>query len=547
MKKLLLLLIFILFSTQAIAATYYMRADGTAANKAAATGPPSSASACMSIATHNGETFSPGDNFGISSQGGDYDCSAINIAPPSSGSSGNPITYRAVSGETPVLDAAGARAHVFYNLKSYINIDGITFKNATTRMLAIRAQITSITGFEITNCTFNGNAGGIGIQLYCEEDRDVSNITISNCTFQNLDNDGIRFYFGTAAGTGIIHTVTIKDCTFASITNAGAACHGIDILFSNLANALAADRFPYGLIIRNNIFNEINASAIRFYSKATSANFIANNIISYAGYGDAYAINAIQLHSCKGLIVEHNDVSYTACSGPGDGQGIILDWANSDITYMTEGAIVRYNNCHHNTDASSTGAGGISAFRAKDCQIYYNTCHNNVHGIKMNSDAGGACTGNVFYNNTIINNTNDGVLLETNSPITTWTNNIIANNGGEGVDDNSANDPTFTYNCLYNNTGGNYSGFTLGAGCIETDPQILSVARNNFRIGPASSCRNAGTDVSLTRDFEGKHVPFSTAQDIGAFERHPPTIGKIGTQVLGRPYRASDRSEIFGH
>jgi hypothetical protein len=38
-------------------ATYFLRADGTAANKAAATGPASDATKCMSLATHNAETF----------------------------------------------------------------------------------------------------------------------------------------------------------------------------------------------------------------------------------------------------------------------------------------------------------------------------------------------------------------------------------------------------------------------------------------------------------------------------------------------------------
>ncbi len=42
-------------------ATYYMRADGTAANKGAAGGPGSSQSACMNVSVHNGETFSDND------------------------------------------------------------------------------------------------------------------------------------------------------------------------------------------------------------------------------------------------------------------------------------------------------------------------------------------------------------------------------------------------------------------------------------------------------------------------------------------------------
>ena len=43
-----------------LVATYYMRADGVAANKAAATSAAAAATS-MSVAVHNGETFSAGE------------------------------------------------------------------------------------------------------------------------------------------------------------------------------------------------------------------------------------------------------------------------------------------------------------------------------------------------------------------------------------------------------------------------------------------------------------------------------------------------------
>ena len=46
-------------TTSVWAATYYLRADGTAANKAAATS-GASASTAMSVTTHNAETFEAG-------------------------------------------------------------------------------------------------------------------------------------------------------------------------------------------------------------------------------------------------------------------------------------------------------------------------------------------------------------------------------------------------------------------------------------------------------------------------------------------------------
>ena len=74
MKKALQVLVFCMLTLGLVipawSATYYMRADGTAANKAAATGPASDKTKCMSITTHNKQTFSPGDRIYLSSQGG---------------------------------------------------------------------------------------------------------------------------------------------------------------------------------------------------------------------------------------------------------------------------------------------------------------------------------------------------------------------------------------------------------------------------------------------------------------------------------------------
>ncbi len=72
-------------------ATYYMRADGTAANKGAATSAASAATS-MNMSVHNSETFSAGDVIVISDAGGVY---RSQMTTPSSGTSGNSISYQA--------------------------------------------------------------------------------------------------------------------------------------------------------------------------------------------------------------------------------------------------------------------------------------------------------------------------------------------------------------------------------------------------------------------------------------------------------------------
>lgn len=74
-------------------ATYYVRADGTAANKAAATS-DNSASTSMSLATHNAQTYSAGDIIVVSAKGGPYPAGVARLQPPSSGTDiNNPILY----------------------------------------------------------------------------------------------------------------------------------------------------------------------------------------------------------------------------------------------------------------------------------------------------------------------------------------------------------------------------------------------------------------------------------------------------------------------
>ncbi len=83
-------------------ATYYVRADGSAANKAAATS-DAAANTSMDYAKHNSETFSAGDIIIVSDSGGIYRASLI---PPSSGSSGNPIVYQANADGSPEINGA---------------------------------------------------------------------------------------------------------------------------------------------------------------------------------------------------------------------------------------------------------------------------------------------------------------------------------------------------------------------------------------------------------------------------------------------------------
>jgi len=103
MKKLIIIGLILLLPSWAFGATYYMRSDGTAANKAAASGPCGTQANCMSIATHDADTYSAGDTIILCDDGGTY---RDQMDIPSSGSDGSPITYEAASGDTPIISGA---------------------------------------------------------------------------------------------------------------------------------------------------------------------------------------------------------------------------------------------------------------------------------------------------------------------------------------------------------------------------------------------------------------------------------------------------------
>ena len=116
MKKLIALLL--LASNPLWAATYCMRADGSAANKGAATS-CASASTAMSVATHNGQTFSNGDIVNVSDAGGVYRGSTL-FTPPSAG-----VIYNA-SG-SPIFDG-GTQANTAGSWTNDLSSQTVTFQ-----------------------------------------------------------------------------------------------------------------------------------------------------------------------------------------------------------------------------------------------------------------------------------------------------------------------------------------------------------------------------------------------------------------------------------
>ena len=103
MKRFLIFLLILSWVGIAEGTEYYMRADGTAANKAAATGPCGTVGNCMNMTVHNGETFSGDDIIYLCDDGGVY---RAQMTVPSSGTDGHVITYAEATGDSPIIDGS---------------------------------------------------------------------------------------------------------------------------------------------------------------------------------------------------------------------------------------------------------------------------------------------------------------------------------------------------------------------------------------------------------------------------------------------------------
>jgi hypothetical protein len=166
MKKLIIFLV-LLLAGQAWGAEYYLRVDGTAANKEAAIGPGSTQANCMNIAVHNGETFSSGDIIHIADDGGDFTTA---LTAPTSG-----VTYINELGDTPVIDIAGVTSKCFAAVdKTNLIIDGVTALDGAFQVFAFTGTTSD---YIIRNSTISAATAATCFQL--QEAGTITNNTIT--------------------------------------------------------------------------------------------------------------------------------------------------------------------------------------------------------------------------------------------------------------------------------------------------------------------------------------------------------------------------------
>ena len=121
-----------------------------------------------------------------------------------------------------------------------------------------------------------------------------------------------------------------------------------------------------------------------------------------------------------------------------------------------------------------------------------------------------------IVNNTIVANVSDGVYLyhHEGPSIGIVAGNIIASNGGRGLYMSGywgGFEKYISYNDIYSNAGGNYSGCSAGEGDISEYPQFIDQTTGDYALEVTSPCINTGRRGDPYNDPDG------TRNDMGAY------------------------------
>ena len=308
------------------------------------------------------------------------------------------------------------------------------------------------------------------------------------------------------------------------------------------------------VILQNSTIHDANYAVIHlFYNDGPNViNNVIDNCTIYNVYSDAAATVMVKL---EGENVDSNTIKNCEIYGYGsigDGDFIFILAGDSNIIennyihgavgnaiYLRDGAssnIIRYNLLE---DIGASGMGiqcRGNAGTNNDNEFYYNILDNIGISIQTDGDYDVGNDGTKIYNNTVYNTGADdnGIHIINTNTNCLVKNNIVVVGAADAfsVAANSAAGTTSDNNCFRNTSGTlvSWDGDTYAlaqfatyqaaksqdANSFTSDPLVTDPANDNFHLNPHSPCINAGTDVSLTEDYEGLRIRH--APDIGAYE-----------------------------
>jgi hypothetical protein len=561
--------ILLLIPISSEAASYYMRADGTAANKEEATS-CSNVTTAMSVSVHNSETFSPGDVIYFCDGGGVYRSGGNGVNVPSSGLPGNPIVYQPAPGNHPIFNGA--------NLLS-------GWKNEGNNIWS-----TSLFGGQVTRLAFfNGVRGQLK----------TSANELANEKDWYYDNSLHRFYIYSQSDPSVVYTspgieATIQAWSFyvdnrSNIIISGdiSIVHGLFCVYALgatnfIADGLTIKQCAGGIIVGRGSSNvEIKNNKIsEMYHMPNSEDGAG---INFSGTDNPnFSVHHNLLSNIGGYGIGFNSSQQT---GGSVYNNILNGVANDPTSPEPHGMLIKNNTSVYGNEIVNSGSlnnpsVGIQIY-GNGNKVYRNLIHDNF-GIGL--QALGVNTNVIINNNIIYRNQGDGVYLQSNGSTlrsqflnnTLYNNclskglanlvlynldymdiknNIISDSGCSYefyVGANTSNQDV-DYNLYYHPNGTNY--FYIGGKASDysywkayginppndshspnpSNPFFVNPSIGDFHLLSSSPAVNSGTDVGITIDYEGNAVPQVGISDIGTYESQYGSIVADINQSLPVP------------
>jgi len=525
-KTSVLICIFLLFSFPAFGADYYVSKSGNDNN------PGTEASPWLTL-----------KKAGNSARAGDTVCFKAGVykgplRPMNSGTPDNYITFRTFGSDEVIIEGGyevtGWSAHsgAIYKaswdsnwLKSeysgisgetgYVNVDRIFDEDHWLK------PITSLNGMVQGSWYYNTSAKLLYVWL--TDSSNPSTHTVLSTKSHYLSDNGIRIdrasyikIYGFKVRMACFNIQVFSPQHHIAISNVEVFGGYDSIRLNKGASYVTLDNVN----VHNNIGHGIQCNAS--YCTIKNSDIHHNGAVSWVRWGGAGVI----------LMGDHNRLSNCKihhCGMRSWGSGILLETWGTNGSPEPDTAhhnIVEYNRIYDNI-----GQHGIAGSGADHSKIIKNIIYGNLVGISIHSGGMGGKTtpdqrlskNNEIYNNTIANNSSDGIILSDQAINTIIQNNILYKNSQyELWVMSTGGGNSFDYNNYYHEGGGDaIRGAGQGSHSMSADPKFINIAASDFLLFSDSPCIDKGTKLDLS--YNG------TAPDIGATETgtisrpNPPT------------------------
>ncbi len=508
------------------ATTYYVDATtGNDNNAGTSSGAAWQTVANVNLAMASG-VIEPGDT--VYFKRGETFAGYLNITV--SGTSSNSLTFGAYgSGNKPIINASGNTSAINIAGKSYITVDSLNLKNATTQGVYLYNNGSNIT---ISNTDVDTTTNGMYLNTGTFSNISISNSTITNVTYgirslattsvSSLTISGVTANSGTngllLADAGTFSGVTISNSTFSNNTGAGISITGShsNLTLSSVtanSNGIQGVFISGGtgsmtnLTVSNCTFNSNTDIGLQMSGTGTGATLsyvtTSNNLWDGVNLKDDWT----------GVVIDHSTSNSNGVDGiGGDGDGYTAH-NNAQVTIR-------------NSVARNNWQGNVSFVDASTAHLEYNEFTHTTSPTHGSVWAGGS--GDFWiYNNVISSDAQTGYGIEIgrlNAKTVRIYNNIVYGyNFGIFQDTPYASTVLEDYNIVTHAGTLGRSGFTSGTHTLTSDPLFTNRAGLDFTLQSTSPAINAGTNLSLTSDHVGTVVPQGSAPDIGAYEYVTPT------------------------